>query len=192
MLAAVVTRMVGDGAVLLVAVYLQQAPGLGPLGAGLLLAPQGLVAVVGLRIGGGLIDRHGARTVSLIGTVVLLAGMVPLALAPGLPATLLGLVLVVRGLGTSLVGLPPVAAAYQDLDRHRSPRAGTTMNIAQRLGTPLGSAVVITVVATAMGGGIDTAFRAAFTAAAIATAAIGSISLLLPRDAVHRSPEHNG
>ena len=180
-LAALATRVVGDGSVLLVALYLQQVRHADPLTTGLLLVPQGLGAIVGLRVGGRLIDQRGARATALAGTALLLMGTIPLLLAPGLPTAALLAALAVRGLGTSLTGLPPVAAAYQGLDRSRAPRATTTLNIAQRLGSPLGTAVLITVLTASTSGGIQHAYAVAFTAAALTTAALVPISLLLPR-----------
>lgn len=81
-LLAFLSRVVGDGAVLLVALYLQQARGASPLVTGLLLLPQGLRAVAGLRLGGRLIDQRGARSAAVRGEVVLLVGTVALAVAP--------------------------------------------------------------------------------------------------------------
>ncbi|MEJ5945632.1 DHA2 family efflux MFS transporter permease subunit [Pseudokineococcus basanitobsidens] len=177
-LLALVSRVVGDGSVVLVALYLQQVRGAGPLGAGLLLIPQGVGAVLGLRWAGLLVDRRGPRTTAVVGSLLLAVATVPLVVAPALPtAALLG-VLAVRGLGTTLVGLPPVAGAYQGMDRSRAPRATTTLNIAQRLGSPLGTALLVTVVTLPQG--YLAPFSAAFAAALLASLALAGLSLLLP------------
>ena len=115
----------------------------------------------------------------------MLAGTVPLAVAPGLPVAALLAALAARGVGTSLTGLPPVASAYRGLDRARAPRATTTLNIAQRLGSPLGTAVLITVLTATMSAGTLGAYRAAFLATAAIAAAVGPVSLLLPRRPAH-------
>ena len=179
-LLAFLSRAVGDGTVLLVALYLQQARGTSPLVTGLLLLPQGLGAVAGLRLGGRLVDRRGARTTAALGATVLLLGTLPLAVAPSMPVPVLLVALGARGVGTSLVGLPPVAAAYQGLDRARAPRATTTLNIAQRLGSPLGTAVLVSVLAAASSEAPIRGFVLSFALAAALTALLVPVSLLLP------------
>ena len=181
MLVALISRCVGDGSVLLVALYLQQQRGANPLISGLLLLPQGLGAVAGLRAGGRLIDRRGPRLTAAAGSLVLLLGTIPLALVTTLPLAALLVALSARGVGTSLIGLPPVAAAYQGLDRQKAPRATTTLNIAQRLGSPLGTALLITVLATATAHSPTAeAFQVTFLAAAFITVLLLPVSLLLP------------
>ena len=175
---ALVSRAVGDGSVVLVALYLQQVRGAGPLGAGLLLIPQGAGAILGLRWAGLLVDRRGARTAAVTGSVLLALATLPLVAAPDLPTVALVAVLAARGVGTSLVGLPPVAGAYQSLERTRAPRATTTLNIAQRLGSPLGTALLVT--ALTLPQGYLPPFSAAFAAALLATFALAALSLLLP------------
>ncbi len=179
-LVAFLSRAVGDGAVLLVALYLQDARGAGPLATGLLLLPQGLGAVAGLRLGGRLIDRRGARTTAVLGGIVLLLGTVPLAVSPTMALPILLVALGARGVGTSLIGLPPVAAAYQGLDRSRAPRATTTLNIAQRLGSPLGTAILVTVLTAASDSTPLPGFTHSFTLAAVLTGLIVPVSALLP------------
>ena len=180
---AFVSRAVGDGALLLVTLYLQQQRGATPLGAGLLLIPQGLGALVGLRIAGRLTDRAGARACVLAGTALMLAATLRLVLIPTIGDVLLIVLLVARGLGTSLTGLPPVASAYQGLPQGRTPQAATTLNIAQRLGSPIGTAVLTvtlgTLTTTTTAGTAGTAYQLTFGVAALGVLVLAATAALL-------------
>lgn len=173
-LLALLTRVVADGSLLLVTLFLQHSSDIGPLGVGLLLAAQGVGATVGLQLGGRLNDRRGGRTTGALGATAFAATTCLLLLAPNLPT--LAVLLLLRGLANSFISLPPIADAYLGLDRTRAPRATTTLNIAQRLGSPIGTAVFIALLGTS---------TAPYTTALLATAVLGALLLplfrLLPR-----------
>ncbi len=71
------------GALLLLPLYYQQVRGASALGAGLLMAPQGIGALLPRTLAGKLTDRIGPRPVVLAGMAVAAAGTVPFALAVG-------------------------------------------------------------------------------------------------------------
>ena len=87
------------------------------LTAGLLLAPQGLGAMVGTRLVGRWLDRTGAaRGPVLVGLALTALGTVGPALSPtGLPTWLLVVGLVVRGAGLSFSLVPTMTATYATL-----------------------------------------------------------------------------
>ncbi len=174
-------RFASDGTLLILPLYLQQIRHLSPVQTGLLLAPQGVGALMGLPLAGRLTDRRGARNVAVVGGILTVAGTVPLvAVSAGSSFTLIAAVLVVRGFGASLGGLPPVAAAYRTLRREDVPVATTTLNVAQRIGSPVGTAVLAVVLAAQGTPSSPHTFGHTFAVAVAASALLTLTSLLLP------------
>ena len=147
--AAATTFFVGSalfGAMLILPLYYQVARGRSPLEAGLLMAPQGLGAAVGMRFSGRMTDRIGGGRVVLGGLVVLLIGTLPFAfVGAGTSYWLLGATTVVRGVGLGFTMMPAMAAAYATLERPQVPRATPMLNVVQRVGGSLGTAVLAVV-----------------------------------------------
>jgi EmrB/QacA subfamily drug resistance transporter len=113
------------------------------LDAGLLLAPQGLAAMVAMPLGGKLSDTLGPRRLVLSGVAFALLGNAVLTqVGPDTDQALLALSGVPRGIGMGLVFPALLGAAYRSLSRAAIPRASTTINILQRVGGALGTAVV--------------------------------------------------
>ncbi|MGW2220430.1 MDR family MFS transporter [Nonomuraea sp. NPDC001684] len=116
------------------------------LSTGLLLTPQALGAAVGSFAAGRLADRHGPRAVVTGGLVLSLAGLLAFTQAPARPDTwLLTLCLVLYGLGIGGVSAPTMAAAYASVDRQQTPGAAGALNVVNRLGGSLGTALLTTV-----------------------------------------------
>jgi hypothetical protein len=134
------------GALLLLPLYFQIARGLTPLQAGALIAPQGAFAAIGMNRAGRLTDRVGGGPVVLAGLVVLLLGTVAFTqVRAGTPVWLLEVALAVRGLGLGFTMMPAMAAAYATLERPQVPRATPLLNVLQRVGGSLGTAVLAVV-----------------------------------------------
>jgi EmrB/QacA subfamily drug resistance transporter len=134
------------GALLLLPLYFQIARDLSPLQAGLLIAPQGLGAALGMNRAGRLTDRVGGGPVVVAGLLVLMVGTIVFTqLTPGTPYWLLEVSLLVRGLGLGFSMMPAMAAAYATLDRSQVPRATPMLNVLQRVGGSLGTAVLAVV-----------------------------------------------
>jgi EmrB/QacA subfamily drug resistance transporter len=134
------------GAMLLLPLYYQVARGQSPLEAGLLMAPQGLGAAVGMRFSGRLTDRRGGGPVVLTGLIVLLAGTLPFTLLDATtPYWLLAVAVAVRGVGLGFSMMPAMAAAYATLERTQVPRATPMLNVVQRVGGSLGTAILAVV-----------------------------------------------
>ncbi len=175
------------GAMLLLPLYWQQVRGADALGAGLLLAPQGVGALMSRTIAGRLTDGIGGRWVALGGFAIVTAATLPFALATESTSTwLLLLTLVVRGLGLGAVTIPLMTGAYVGLQREDMPDASIIVRVATQLGGSFGVAVLAVILTTATAGaagaaGLAQGFDRAFWWATAFTAVAVPPALLLPR-----------
>src|SRR6185436_16552259 len=116
------------------------------LSAGLLVAPQGLGAVIGMNLGGRATDRYGGGRVVIVGLMFLIAGT---AIFTQIDANtsywLVGGALVLRGIGLGGSMMPAMAAAYATLQRSQVPRATPALNVLQRVGGSIGAALLIVI-----------------------------------------------
>ncbi|MEA2285677.1 MAG: hypothetical protein QOJ21_1720 [Solirubrobacteraceae bacterium] len=153
------------GALLLLPLYYQVARGESALTAGLLMAPQGIGAALGMNRAGRLTDRIGGGRVVIAGLLMLMAGTVAFTQVTAHTSYwVLGASLVVRGVGLGFTMMPAMAAAYATLERSDVPRATPMLNVLQRVGGSLGTAVLavilqrqITSELGAGGGGLNAA-----------------------------------
>jgi EmrB/QacA subfamily drug resistance transporter len=130
------------GSMILLPLYYQVARGQSPLHSGLLIAPQGIGAAIGMNIGGRMTDRYGGGRVIPFGLLVLALGTVPFALAGDSTSYwILAVGLVLRGFGLGGSMMPAMAAAYATLERRQVPRATPMLNVLQRIGGSLGVAI---------------------------------------------------
>ena len=176
------------GSLILIPLYYQQIRHEGAVAIGLLLAPQGLGAALALPLAGRLTDRFGARGVASAGMV--LAGLGMLAYTQVGPETSylhLSAALLVVGAGVGATVVPSMAAAFQALSRAETPRATSALNVIQRLGGAVGTALFAIVLSRQAGagpGGAGTlagAFGTTFWVAAGLIAVAVVPALLLPR-----------
>lgn len=131
------------GAMILLPLYYQVVRGEGALNAGLLLAPQGLGAAMVMPLSGRLTDRFGAGWVVPFGLVLALAGTFTYAqIGPDTSYWLLAVSLWVRGIGLGATMMPAMAAGYATLEHADVPRASTALNIIQRVGGSIGTAML--------------------------------------------------
>jgi EmrB/QacA subfamily drug resistance transporter len=130
------------GASLLFPLYFQQVRGEDALGAGLLLAPQGLGAMVTMPIAGFLADKKGPGKVVLVGISVVTIGMGMFTQldADTSYAYILGS-LFVMGLGMGSTMMPIMSSALQTLTDHNIARGSTLMNITQQVAASIGTAL---------------------------------------------------
>lgn len=136
------------GSVLLVPLFLQQIQGYGAFDSGLVLAAQGLGAMVTMPISGILTDRFGARSVVPFGIAILTGGTVWLTtLTPDTSRLAVTVMLLVRGLGMGLSMMPIFSAAFVTLAPQLISRATSVSNVVQRVASALGVAVVATILA---------------------------------------------
>ncbi|NUP29473.1 MAG: DHA2 family efflux MFS transporter permease subunit [Nocardia sp.] len=144
------------GGMLLLPLYYQTVRGQGALGAGLLLAPQGLGAIVAMVIGGRLTDRIGAGYVVPVGIVLALIGTFPFTrVGVDTSYVWLSVALFVRGMGLGAVMMPTISAAYTELGRDVVSRAAPTLSAIQQVGASLGSALLVTALTQRLGDQLD-------------------------------------
>jgi EmrB/QacA subfamily drug resistance transporter len=175
------------GSLILIPLYYQQVRHEGAVAIGLLLAPQGLGAALALPLAGRLTDRFGARGVASAGMVLAALGMLAYTqVGPGTSYLYLSAALLVVGAGVGATVVPSMAAAFQALARAETPRATSALNVIQRLGGAVGTALFAIVLsrqaeagtgADALAGAFGTTFWVA--AGLIAVAVVPA--LLLPK-----------
>jgi MFS family permease len=134
------------GALLVLPLYFQVDRGVSTLATGLLLAPQGLGAALLMPISGRLTDRLGGGPVAVFGLVVMIAATVALTQWTAHTGyTLTSAILVVRGFGLGFSMMPATAAAYATVSRSAVPQATTAINVLQRVGGSIGTALLAVV-----------------------------------------------
>jgi EmrB/QacA subfamily drug resistance transporter len=134
------------GSLILLPLYLQVDRGESTLATGLLLAPQGLGAAMTMPLSGRLTDRIGGGPVVLFGLAVMTAATVALTrLTAHTPFTVTSAILIVRGIGLGCSMMPAMAAAYSTVSRAAVPRATTALNVLQRVGGSIGTALLAVV-----------------------------------------------
>ena len=130
------------GSLILIPLYYQQVRHEGAVAIGLLLAPQGLGAALALPLAGRLTDKFGARGVASAGMVLAALGMLAYTqVGPGTPYLYLSGALLVVGAGVGATVVPSMAAAFQAVSRAETPRATSAINVIQRLGGAIGTAL---------------------------------------------------
>lgn len=144
------------GAMLLMPLYWQQVRGEHALGAGLLLIPQGVGALVSRSLAGRLTDRLGGRLVGLGGFAVVLIGTVPFAfVGTDTSNVLLGAALLVRGMGLGAVTIPLMTIGYLGLERSDVPHASIISRVAMQVGGSFGTAVLAVILQRSAAGAQD-------------------------------------
>ena len=134
------------GALLVLPLYFQVVRGASTLATGLLLAPQGIGAALVMPISGRLTDRIGGGIVSAFGLVVMTAATIGLTqLTADSPYGVTSAILLVRGVGLGCSMMPATAAAYATISRAAVPRATTLINVFQRVGGSIGTALLAVV-----------------------------------------------
>jgi EmrB/QacA subfamily drug resistance transporter len=147
----------------LLPIFYQQLRGESVLAAGLLMIPQGVGALASRFVIGGVVDRFGARAVTIGSFLLAAVATVPFALAgPDTSLWWLGAVMVVRGLGIGAVLIPPMSVAYRDIEPAGIPHATMNTRISQQVGASFGTAIVAVVLQSLLDDGVTSAFQGAF------------------------------
>ncbi|MGO9750468.1 MAG: MFS transporter [Solirubrobacteraceae bacterium] len=184
-------------ALFLLPLYYQQLRGDTVLHAGLIMTPQGVGALAARLIVGKLVDRFGARTVTIASFLLAAAATVPFAFAgPHTNQWWVGALLLVRGLGIGAVLIPSMTVAYQDVPSAGIPHATMNTRIAQQVGASCGVAIVAVALQCALAHGATSAFQGAFWWAIGITIAAAIPAIALPAntptsDSPAAKPVHN-
>jgi EmrB/QacA subfamily drug resistance transporter len=164
------------GGMILLPLYWQEIRHEDVLRTGLLTAPQGLGMALIMPLAGKLTDRWGGGPLALIGVIVTTLATVPFGLI-GAHSSILGLsiAMFVRGMGIGFAFMPAMAAAFASLDRSELPDATPQLNVLQRVGGSIGTAVLAVVLERALVGqhtlaGAASAYGTAFWVSAGLTA----------------------
>ena len=137
------------GASLLYPQYFIGVRGESTLAAGLLLAPQGLGAMITMPIAGQLTDRMGPGKFVLGGLVLILLGMGTfIFLGADTSYWLLCGALFVQGLGMGMTMMPIMSSALATLTNKQVPDGSTMVNVVQQTASSIGSAVIAVILAT--------------------------------------------
>jgi EmrB/QacA subfamily drug resistance transporter len=147
--AAVTVLLLGAalfGSLLVLPLYLQVDRGQSTLATGLLLAPQGIGAALTMPISGRLTDRIGGGPVVLFGMIVMTLATIGLTrLTAHTSFVLTTAILLVRGVGLGCSMMPAMASAFSTISRAAVPRATTALNVLQRVGGSIGTALLAVV-----------------------------------------------
>jgi MFS family permease len=131
------------GGLLLVPTYFQLVRGEDTLNAGLLVAPQGIGAMVTMPIAGMLSDRLPVGRIVPFGLALITASMFALTTITATTSyTLLIGILFVMGLGMGLTMMPIMTSALRTLTSNEVARGSTLLNIVQQIASSVGVAVM--------------------------------------------------
>jgi EmrB/QacA subfamily drug resistance transporter len=131
------------GGLLLVPTYFQQIRGESTLDAGLLVAPQGIGAMVTMPIAGRLTDKYPVGRIAPIGLVVITAAMFALTQITSTTSySLLIGILFVMGLGMGATMMPIMTSALKTLQSQEVARGSTLLNIVQQIASSVGVAIM--------------------------------------------------
>jgi EmrB/QacA subfamily drug resistance transporter len=134
------------GAMILLPLYFQIARGEDAIRTGLFLIPQGIGASIGMNRSALATSRLGAGLTSLCGGIILAVATVPFLLVSAkTPYLFIGTAMIVRGFGVGLAMMPAMTAAFSSLRHEQINDASPQLNVIQRVGGSLGTAVIAVV-----------------------------------------------
>jgi MFS family permease len=184
------------GASLLFPLYFQSVRGEDALHAGLLLAPQGIGAMITMPIAGVLADKMGPGKIVLVGISVITIGMGMFTqLEADTSYTYLMSALFIMGLGMGGTMMPIMSAALATLKAETIARGSTLMNIIQQVAASIGTALFSVLLTNGVIGldptdpatyipGLADAFATVFVVATILVACVLIPAAFLPRTKV--------
>ncbi len=131
------------GGLLLVPTYFQQVRGESTLDAGLLVAAQGIGAMITMPIAGALTDRLPVGRIVPFGLLLIIGGMFSLTQITSTTSyTVLIATLFVMGLGMGGTMMPIMTSALKTLMSHEVARGSTLLNIVQQIASSVGVAIM--------------------------------------------------
>jgi EmrB/QacA subfamily drug resistance transporter len=140
------------GAMILVPLYYQEVRHESVIVTGLLVGPQGLGMLLVMPLTGRLTERFGGGRVAIVGVSVLCLATIPLGfVGTGTSILAISLVLVLRGVGIGFAFVPAMSAAFAALRPEQLSDATPQLNVLQRIGGAIGTAVLAVVLQRAGG-----------------------------------------
>jgi EmrB/QacA subfamily drug resistance transporter len=164
------------GGMILLPLYWQGVRHESVVDTGLLTAPQGLGMALVMPLAGKLTDRMGGGPLALFGVTVTTIATIPFGLVGAHTSVAwLAVAMLIRGMGIGFAFMPAMAAAFASLNRSELPQATPQLNVLQRVGGSMGTAVLAVVLQRALVGvhsvdGAASAYGTAFWVSAGLTA----------------------
>jgi EmrB/QacA subfamily drug resistance transporter len=143
------------GAMILVPLYYQQVRGESVVVTGLLVGPQGLGMLLVAPWIARMTERFGGGRVAVVGVSILTLSSLPLAFIGADTSILfISIVLLIRGVGIGLSFIPTTTVAFAALRTDQLSDATPQMNVLQRIGGAIGTAVLAVVLQRASAGAV--------------------------------------
>ncbi len=118
---------------------------------GLLTAPQGLGMALVMPLAGRLTDRFGGGPLALFGVIVTTITTIPFGLIGAhTSVAYLSVAMLLRGAGIGFAFMPAMTAAFASLERSELSDATPQLNVLQRVGGSIGTAVLAVVLQRAL------------------------------------------
>jgi EmrB/QacA subfamily drug resistance transporter len=140
------------GAMVLMPLYFQTVRGEDAVSTGLLVAPQGIGAACAMLLSSRVVERYGGGLTALVGGLITLVATVPFVLIEaGTSYWLIGAAMIVRGFGIGMSMMPAMTAAYAVLRPDQINTATPQLNVLQRVGGSIGTAILAVSLSSGIG-----------------------------------------
>ena len=168
------------GGMILLPLYWQTVRFESVVATGLLTAPQGLGAAMAMPIAGKLTDRYGGGPLALFGVTLCTVATIPFALIGAHTSIAwLSVWMFIRGIGIGFGFMPAMAAAFASLKRSELASATPQLNVLQRVGGSIGTAVLAVILQRALSDAHGLSGRAAAYGTAFwASAALSALAII--------------
>ncbi|WP_018178823.1 DHA2 family efflux MFS transporter permease subunit [Jongsikchunia kroppenstedtii] len=171
------------GTMLVLPLYFQQVRHESVVSTGVSLILFGVGGMIAMPVAAQLSERFGAGRIGFLGAALAAVTSFPFIFLSSDPnAILLQALLLIRGFAIGLTAMPVITAAYATVQRSQLPDAAALVNIAQRIGGSVGSAILAVVLYRATASGMNSAdsFTQVFAwlAGTSVVAAISAVGLL--------------
>ncbi|MFI9367023.1 DHA2 family efflux MFS transporter permease subunit [Kitasatospora sp. NPDC053057] len=172
----------------LMPLYFQSVRGADPVTTGLLLLPSSAGAAAATWLSGRVVERLGGGRTAFLGAALSLAAAVPFVLVGAdTPYAVIGTAMLLSGFGAGLSVMPAMTSAFRAVDPRKISDASPQINMLQRLGGSIATAVFVAVLQNGLDEAGDSADSrmSAFTVtfwwslAAAALAALTALTLAL-------------
>jgi EmrB/QacA subfamily drug resistance transporter len=141
------------GSMILFPLYWQSVRLESVIDTGLLSAPQGLGAALAMPLAGKLTDRYGGGPLALFGVILATLMTIPFGLIGAHTSIVaLSFAMLIRGVGIGFGFMPAMSAAFAALTHDELSHATPQLNVLQRVGGSIGTAVLAVVLQRALTG----------------------------------------